>query len=116
MEKRRRICSLLLLAVFLPAMLASFLHRHPHQISLTQECVQCVHHLPHQDHLNVGHGGFSECVLCQFLSLPFIAAISAGAVTVTAVRKACYLFSSHPHLAVHLKNSHTRAPPVLCIA
>ena len=51
MEKRRRICSLLLLAVFLPAILASFLHRHPHQISLTQ-----------------------------------------------------------------LKNSHTRAPPVLCIA
>jgi len=112
MRERRIIASAVLLAVFLPAFLISVLHRHPEAVPAAEECAECVHHLPHQGHIGAYHGGISDCVLCQFLGLPFIASIAVAAVLSVVLGNSFYLFTSRPFLQAALRNDNTRAPPV----
>ena len=112
MEKRRRILSLILLAVFLPAFFASILHTHQEAIEISAECTECVHHLPHAGHVRAYDGGFSDCLLCHFLGLPFV--ISLAAVILPAAHRFDFLYSflSRPFVAAVVRLGQTRAPPV----
>ena len=112
MEKRRRILSLILLAVFLPAFFASILHTHQETIEISAECTECVHHLPHAGHVSASDGGFSDCLLCHFLGLPFI--ITLAAVILPAAHRFDFLYSflSRPFVAAVVRLGQTRAPPV----
>lgn len=106
----------MLLAVFLPMFVVSSLHVHPVAHSATDECEECVHHLPHAGHIgSVAIGCFSDCVLCQFLSLPFL---TASAVVLSVVLPT-YLFPFHfgdQHVLCGVKGIVSlRAPPVLDI-
>lgn len=75
MEKTRRIISTLLLLVYLAALSCVSFHRHGEGSSDSPECAQCVQHLPHQGHLSAYGGGFTDCVLCQFLTLAWLPAL-----------------------------------------
>lgn len=112
MEKRRRILSILLLAVFLPAFAASILHTHPEAVPESEECAECVHHLPHAGHISADSGGLSDCVLCHFLGLPYVVSAAVAVLSGTALRQSFYRFADRPYLAAHLLKNHTRAPPV----
>ena len=116
MEKRRRILAAVLLAVFLPAFLASVLHDHPAAAAEVAECMECVHHHPHAGHISAYHGGISDCVLCHFLGLPFVVSLAAVILLSAALRRTFYLFSYRPHLAVFLNHLRSRAPPVFSAA
>lgn len=73
---RRKVFARLLLLVFVPMLLMSALHVHDY--GSTPLCSDCAHHVSHPGHLSasVSHG--YDCVLCQFLSLPFVMAAVLG--------------------------------------
>jgi len=112
MERRRRILSILLLAVFLPAMLVSSLHHHNDIHDSEVECEDCVHHIPHAGHLIAHNGCLSECVLCHFLALTYVPAHAAELSTPTIILAAAFDFFQEPFIAATFFHGHTRAPPV----
>ena len=71
---RRYVASAVLLAVFLPMLLLSSFHVHPEAHLEEDECQECVHHVPHAGHFTSGTTCGFDCVLCQFLTLPFLLA------------------------------------------
>ena len=110
MELKRRIISILLLAVFLPALVASSVHRHhPDGHEGTVECVDCHHQ---SGHLATGAQGLDECLLCQFLGLPFVIALLAAALPLDRRVAAFYGFLRQRVSAVGLRHNRSRAPPV----
>jgi len=84
METKRNITSWVLLAVFVPMLLLSSVHIH-HNGAAEASAVECMH-----DHC-LGHmtkqaPGIHACVLCQFLTLSFVA---AGIAAVVLYHKDC---------------------------
>ena len=68
-KTKRHIAAWVLLAVFVPMLLLSSVHIHPHTALLADSCTECVHH--HCDgHLGQQSVVHHDCVLCQFLTLP----------------------------------------------
>ena len=78
---KRYYSSWVLLAVFLPMFVLSSLHVHPQAHDEEDYCEECVHHLPHAGHISSQTFCAFDCVLCQFLTLPFLI---AAAVVFTA--------------------------------
>ena len=110
MELKRRIFSILLLAVFLPALVASSVHRHHADAHEgTVECVDCHHQ---SGHLASGAQGLDECLLCQFLGLPFVVALLAAALPLDRRVEAFYGFLRQRVSPVGLRHNRSRAPPV----
>ena len=75
-ELKRQLYAWLLLAVFVPTMVAAALHFHPAAV-LVDECSACVHHQPHAGHLLSGSASAHDCVLCQLLGSSFIVATTS---------------------------------------
>ena len=73
-KTRRHIASWVLLAVFLPMLIMSSVHVHETTESLDYECSGCVQHHCH-GHIAQLPVSMHACVLCQFVSLPFLAAV-----------------------------------------
>ncbi|MBR1643993.1 MAG: hypothetical protein IJ684_01295 [Bacteroidales bacterium] len=65
----------ILLSVFVPMLLLSSLHRHA--VRGEAECAACVQHLPHAGHFSQAASVVDDCLLCQFLSLPYVPAQAA---------------------------------------
>lgn len=111
--QRKRIASAwLLLSVFLSMMMLSALHHHQAAASAA-DCVECDHHVQHHSHLTAGGETMHDCVLCQFLSLPYIPATAIAValfavVNTIAPQRDLFLIVSDGGNA---KSS--RAPPVL---
>lgn len=76
---KRHIASWVLLAVYLPMLLLSSLHIHRTAEESPATCAECVQHQCH-GHLAQLSDGMHQCVLCQILTLTYIAA-ATGAVT-----------------------------------
>lgn len=71
---KRYYSSWVLLAVFLPMLVLTSLHVHPEAHLEEGYCKECVHHLPHAGHFGSQTSCSFDCVLCQFLTLPFLVA------------------------------------------
>jgi len=71
---RRKISAYVLLAVFLPILVFSAIHVHKTPTTTDTTCTDCVHHNCH-GHLTATASFTHDCVLCQFLSLPMLAAV-----------------------------------------
>ena len=69
---KRHIASWVLLAVYLPLLLFSSLHIHETSNVRDAECAECVHHQCH-GHLAQLSDGMHQCVLCQFLTISYVA-------------------------------------------
>lgn len=112
-DQKRSLCSWVLLAVFVPMLLFSSLHLHQDEQSAQTECAECV------DHHCAGHLGqqsvsFHACVLCQFLSLPFLAVAVTALVLFNKVR-ACALVPQQYRRQTTLRGAISlRAPPACC--
>ena len=70
---KRHFASWVLLAVFVPMLLFSSLHIHESAVEEIS-CTDCVHHVCH-GHIAQQAAHLHECVLCQFLTLTFVAAL-----------------------------------------
>ncbi len=73
-ELKRQLYAWLLLAVFVPTMVAAMLHVHDDIIGAQTECSACVNHQAHAGHLTAGSGHLHDCVLCQLMTMTFIIA------------------------------------------
>lgn len=76
MKRQRKgiVSAWLLLSVFLLTTTLSTLHKHLPAADAAIECVDCEQHVQHHGHLMASTASMHDCVLCQFLSLPFIPA------------------------------------------
>ena len=72
LTKKRQIASWILLAVFVPMLVLSSVHIHDSHISAETTCTECVAHHSHS-HFGQSETTLDACVLCQFLSLSFVA-------------------------------------------
>lgn len=86
-KTRRQVSAVLLLACYVSILLFSSLHVHPTSLFAADECTECVNHLPHSGHISTVDIGHHECLLCQFLSITYIAAVIATVVFSTSYRK-----------------------------
>jgi len=86
---RRYYSSLVLLAVFLPILVLSSFHVHPEAHLDGNHCEECLHHIPHSGHFSSLSVCSFDCVLCQFLTLPFL----VGALVVLTTPLFCSTFS-----------------------
>ena len=85
LDNRRHIASWLLLAVFVPMLLLASLHVHESGVETAEtECTDCVHNSCH-GHLTQMVSWTHDCVLCQFLSLTFVAIGVASLVVISKV-------------------------------
>ena len=78
LKRRRQLFARILLSVFVPMMMLSAVHVHEEASSL--ECEQCAQHVSHAGHLSAGSSHTYNCVLCQFLTLPFVPAVVVGSI------------------------------------
>ena len=84
LDNCRHIASWLLLAVFVPMLVLSSLHVHEDgAASAVTECADCLHHSCH-GHLTQMATWAHDCVLCQFLTLSFVA---TAAVTLLVIHR-----------------------------
>lgn len=72
-KQKRHIASWVLLAVFVPMLIMSSLHIHNPATDYTEDCNECVQHHCH-GHLAQTEHGVHHCLLCQFLTVSFVAA------------------------------------------
>lgn len=114
-DKGRHIASWLLLAVFVPILIVSSLHVHTASTtsSLT-ECADCVHHNCH-GHLSQMVSWSHECVLCQFLTLTFVATDAIILVFVKNKVGGCIVTRCRNICVAHSGIVGLRAPPVFSI-
>ncbi|MBQ9561755.1 MAG: hypothetical protein IJV10_05705 [Prevotella sp.] len=111
-EKRRHIASIVLLAVFVPMLLLSSLHVH-HIANAEDDCTECVMHHCH-GHLGQLTTVEHNCVLCQFLSMSFVAATAVAIVYYAHVHSAT-AFASKRFVTIDAGNTVLlRGPPSLC--
>ena len=111
---RRYYSSLVLLAVFLPMLLLASFHVHPEAQIEGDYCKECVHHLPHAGHFSSQTFCSFDCVLCQFLTLPFLLA-PAVVFTAKKLRYAAPLFQTEQGVLAGVRGAVLgRAPPVFC--
>ena len=111
MKMKRRISAWLLLSVFLPMLLISSLHIHE-EAPVSNDCYECVNHIPHQGHLSLNTIHLNDCVLCQLATLPFL---MAAAIFVTIVSWGPQIVIVQPSAKLQLVVCHyhsPRAPPV----
>lgn len=84
LDNKRHIAPWLLLAVFVSMLVLSSLHVHEDSTATAEtECTDCVHHSCH-GHLTQMATWTHDCVLCQFLTLTFVA---TAAVTLYIINK-----------------------------
>ncbi len=101
----------LLLAVYLSMVVLSSLHVHPESLLIPDECEQCMHHLPHAGHLSASNGVSDDCLLCQFLSLTYVAVVLATVIFVQP-RITLRRIASHSSFRLRTRGvAGLRAPP-----
>ena len=78
-QTKRKLYSWLLLAVYLPMLLISSLHFHELGDASETTCSECVQHQCH-GHLSQFTGELHQCMLCQILTLTYVAATTGAVV------------------------------------
>lgn len=112
LDRKRHISAWILLAVFLPMLLLSSLHIHQESELSADSCTECVHHHCH-GHLSQLAETMHHCVLCQFLTLTFVAGTASAFVSLCP---ACRIHYARP-VSAHCTESRgiivTRGPPAI---
>ncbi|WP_262288390.1 hypothetical protein [Hallella absiana] len=111
---KRQTAAWILMAVFIPMLFLASLHRHiPVEQSQAGVCYACLHHIHHDAHLTTMAHHAGDCVLCHFLSLPFLATAALAIATpyyiiLTATTATVSRLSSYRHGVPTL-----RGPPTI---
>lgn len=110
---KRQFSAWLLLLVFVPMMVAISLHIHDYNATNGVECEQCLHHVHHDGHFGAYADHIHDCVLCQFATLPFLAATTVLlAASVACSRAENVYLCENVRIGVY-NVKQTRAPPAI---
>ena len=96
-------------------LLFSALHVHRDVLSGAEECYQCAHHLHHSGHLSESNVALHDCVLCQFVTTPYVAAVILTFVPLLCVRNFRQTVVQHSPCRMAWGVAPSRAPPVSII-
>ena len=109
---KRHIASWVLLAVYLPMLLVSSLHIHGEAEAHETACAECVQHQCH-GHLSQLSDGMHQCVLCQILTLTYVATAAGMLLCYQPKRKAVYAKYRQTPCLTYAGFISLRAPPTL---
>ena len=87
LARQRRLFSRLLLIVFVSMLTLSAVH--VHRVEQLPVCLDCAHHVSHGGHLASGVSHPNDCLLCQLVSVPFVAAQTSAILFFVSSCKAC---------------------------
>ena len=108
---KRQIASWVLLAVYLPMLIISSLHIHETAEFDETACVECVHHQCH-GHLIQLTDGMHQCVLCQILTLTYVASATGALLFYQPKRKVTYVLNRQTLCLTSPRFFSLRAPPI----
>lgn len=102
----------LLVAAYLPMLLASVLHVHHQPVAEEKACYDCAHHIAHPAHFGEYHSAEQTCLYCHVLTMPNLAlALATGLVVLmAAVRLVAAV--SRVSCSQRVGTQRLRAPPV----
>ncbi|MBP5570618.1 MAG: hypothetical protein J6X46_06335 [Prevotella sp.] len=111
LKRRRQLFARILLSVFVPIMMLSAVH--VHEEASSPECEQCAQHVSHAGHLSADNSHTYNCVLCQFLTLPFVPAVVIGTLFIFTFHQVSRQWNiRHAPCSVTISHSQ-RGPPAL---
>ena len=110
-EVKRQLYAWLLLSVLVPMTALSALHVHDDCNDTVDVCSACFNHQAHSGHLSAGVDSIHDCVLCQFLSLSFVAATAVLTATLTVQHRMHFVVREALYLSTANDLHATRAPP-----
>lgn len=109
---RRRISARILLMVFLSIQVLAILHIHE-DMGDVSICHDCVTHVHHNGHLTNASLSLDNCLICQFLSLPFAVATSLLLIASFYTETTLFIrFAERLHNTV-AQYVYLRAPPII---
>ncbi len=109
---KRRWSARLLLCVFLPVLMLASVHVHRQAESVSAYCYECLHHLHHSAHLSSASITIDNCLLCHFLSTPYIAPTTVFMAVAVAIVGRLGSLSTARVTAASRGTVSLRAPPV----
>jgi hypothetical protein len=110
-SNKRRLASFILLSVFVPMIILTSVHIHKPVTSDAEVCRLCLLHIQHPNHFQQHSAAFSQCLLCQLSSLPYVEPACIDLIAFTSfVSSVPDSFSREPSSTVKGVKS-TRAPP-----
>jgi hypothetical protein len=109
---KRHIASWVLLAVYLPMLIFSSLHVHQDTECGDTVCDECVQHQCH-GHLSPLSDGLHQCVLCQILTLSYIAVGTGTLLCYQHKSKAFYVLQRQTYSQASAGFICLRAPPTV---
>ncbi len=105
-QAMRHIISILLLAIYLPAVALSSVHVHHHTVDAHDDCLQCSGHFEKQHHHQY------DCHYCTFLSLAYLGQAEGQSSIILPVSECCSVdIVAGTEISCH-GVSLLRAPPV----
>lgn len=113
-KTKRHIASWVLLAVFVPMLLLSSLHVHHQGETSEQSCTECVHHHC-SGHFTQLIPTIHQCLLCQFVTLPFIAVAAVSLFFLDRAYRVNVEARRHHVSMTHLGIVCLRAPPAFFV-
>jgi predicted RNA-binding Zn-ribbon protein involved in translation (DUF1610 family) len=111
LKRRRQLFARILLSVFVPMMMLSAVHVHEEASHF--ECEQCAQHISHAGHLSAASSHDYNCVLCQFLTLPFIPAVVVGTLFLFIIHQVSRQWQIHYAPCSVIISHSQRGPPAL---
>lgn len=111
-KTKRQIASWVLLAVYLPMLFVSLFHIHETSLDDGTTCVECVQHQCH-GHLTQLSDGMHQCVLCQFLTLSYVATAIGVVAFYLSPRRISYALRSQSTCLTACGIISLRAPPAV---
>ena len=111
---KRKLSAWMLLSVFVPMLLLSSLHVHQAaDVPAAAGCADCANHIAHGGHFSLQTIHAASCVLCQFASLPFVAATVLLLAFVGTLHRTQFVTRIAPCQAGVSLLHQPRAPPVI---
>lgn len=110
-DLKRQLFAWLLLLVFVPMTALSALHVHEGDCDDTTLCSACINHQAHAGHLTAGIHTIHDCLLCQFLSLTFVAAAAVMTTSLIIQRRVRIVECEALYVGSANRLHSTRAPP-----
>ncbi|MBQ3857149.1 MULTISPECIES: hypothetical protein [Segatella] len=101
----------ILLAVFIPMLLLSVTHIHHESERSEQACYECLHHINHAGHITNQTVSIDHCILCSFLSLPYITPTILVAALTAVYSYVCFGLKRTVILKQRITGVGLRAPP-----
>ena len=111
LRHRQIFSAVVLLLVMMMSLGTKVLHVHQYVLPTTVECADCQHHVFHSGHFLAAEDNGGECMLCQWLTVPYLGEDTAGykAYLTSGIARFCHsLLEGYPFVVQHLS---LRAPP-----